>query len=153
MQIIELNNSSFDKEKIKQLLSKKICLVGIFSKLCIHCQNMKPQWEYLKKKLKKTKCNGLLLEIDSDQLNFIDYSSLTNSIKGFPAIMVFKNGKLKKEYNGNRTSNDMFKFFKPYMVLMGKSSQVTRRLNTRLNNKTAKNRKRKTPKNKTRYNR
>ena len=41
----------FDKEKIKQLLSKKICLVGIFSKLCIHCQNMKPQWEYLKKKL------------------------------------------------------------------------------------------------------
>tara|TARA_Y100000992_G_scaffold126708_1_gene83170 strand:- start:2092 stop:2511 length:420 start_codon:yes stop_codon:yes gene_type:complete len=139
MQIIELNNSSFNKQKIKELLTQKICLVGIFSKLCIHCQNMKPQWEYLKKKLKKTKCNGLLLEIDSDQLNFIDYSSLTNSIKGFPAIMVFKNGKLKKEYNGNRTSNDMFKFFKPYMVL--------------LNGKTAKNRKRKTPKNKTRYNR
>ena len=139
MQIIELNNSSFDKEKIKQLLSKKICLVGIFSKLCIHCQNMKPQWEYLKKKLKKTKCNGLLLEIDSDQINGVDYPSLTNSIKGFPAIMVFKNGKLKKEYLGNRTSNDMFKFFKPYMVL--------------LNGKTEKNRKRKTPKNKTRYNR
>ena len=139
MQIIELNNSSFDKEKIKQLLSKKICLVGIFSKLCIHCQNMKPQWEYLKKKLKKTKCNGLLLEIDSDQINGVDYPSLTNSIKGFPAIMVFKNGKLKKEYNGNRTSNDMFKFFKPYLIL--------------LNGKTAKNRKRKTPKNKTRYNR
>jgi thioredoxin-like negative regulator of GroEL len=147
MQIIELNNSSFNKEKIKQLLSKKICLVGIFSKLCIHCQNMKPQWEYLKKKLKKTKCNGLLLEIDSDQINGIDYPSLTNSIKGFPAIMVFKNGKLKKEYLGNRTSNDMFKFFKPYMVLMGKSPY------TRLNNKTAKNKKRKTPKNKTRYNR
>ena len=139
MQIIELNNSSFNKQKIKELLTQKICLVGIFSKLCIHCQNMKPQWEYLKKKLKKTKCNGLLLEIDSDQLNYIDYSSLNNSIKGFPAIMVFKNGKLKKEYNGNRTSNDMFKFFKPYMVL--------------LNGKTAKKRKRKTPKNKTRYNR
>ena len=135
MQIIELNNSSFDKEKIRDLLSKKICLVGIFSKLCIHCQNMKPQWEYLKKKLKKTKCNGLLLEIDSDQLNYIDYSSLTNSIKGFPAIMVFKNGKLKKEYNGNRTSNDMFKFFKPYMVLMGKSPH------TRLNKKTRNNKK------------
>ena len=129
MQIIELNNSSFNKEKIKHLLSKKICLVGIFSKLCIHCQNMKPQWEYLKKKLKKTKCNGLLLEIDSDQLNYIDYSSLTNSIKGFPAIMVFKNGKLKKEYNGNRTSNDMFKFFKPYMVLLnGKTTKKKKSL-------------------------
>ena len=53
--------------------------------------------------------------------------------------MVFKNGKLKKEYNGNRRSDDMFKFFKPYMVI--------------LNGKTAKKRKNKTPKNKTRYNR
>ena len=78
MQIIELNNSSFDKEKIKQLLSKKICLVGIFSKLCIHCQNMKPQWDFLKKKLKKSKCNGLLLEIDSDHI-FIDQNLATET--------------------------------------------------------------------------
>tara|TARA_B100000902_G_scaffold399988_2_gene474298 strand:- start:2580 stop:2996 length:417 start_codon:yes stop_codon:yes gene_type:complete len=118
MQIIELKNNAFDKNKIKQLLEKKICLVGVFSKLCIHCQNMKPQWEYLKTKLKNAKCNGLLLEIDSDQLNYVDFPSLKNSIKGFPSIMVFKNGKLAKEYNGNRTSNDMFKFFKPYMVLL-----------------------------------
>lgn len=122
MQIIELKNNAFDKNKIKQLLTKKICLVGVFSKLCIHCQNMKPQWEYLKTKLKNSKCNGLLLEIDSDQLNYVDFSSLKNSIKGFPSIMVFKNGKLAKEYNGNRTSNDMFKFFKPYMVLINKKT-------------------------------
>ena len=134
MQIIELKNNAFDKNKIKQLLTKKVCLVGVFSKLCIHCQNMKPQWEYLKTKLRNSKCNGLLLEIDSDQLNYLDFSSLRNSIKGFPSIMVFKNGKLAKEYNGNRTSNDMFKFFKPYMVLMN-------------NNKTIKN---KSKKNKTR---
>ena len=51
MQIIELKNNAFDKNKIKQLLTKKVCLVGVFSKLCIHCQNMKPQWEYLKTKL------------------------------------------------------------------------------------------------------
>ena len=36
----------------------------------------------LKKKLKKTKCNGLLLEIDSDQLNYIDYSSLNLDVSG-----------------------------------------------------------------------
>ena len=132
MKIIELKTSDFNKEHIKNILSKKTCLIGVFSKLCIHCQNMKPQWEYLKKKLKKTKCNGLLLEIDSDQLNFIDYSSLTNSIKGFPAIMVFKNGKLKKEYMGNRTSNDMFKFFKLYMVLLnGKTAKKKKSLKKR----------------------
>lgn len=127
MQIIELKNNAFDKNKIKQLLTKKVCLVGVFSKLCIHCQNMKPQWEYLKTKLKNANCNGLLLEIDSDQLNYVDFSSLRNSIKGFPSIMVFKNGKLSKEYNGNRTSNDMFKFFKPHMVLINDKTKTTKK--------------------------
>jgi len=43
--------------------------------------------------------------------------------------MIFKNGKLKKEYNGNRSSNDMFKFFKPYMVLLnGKTAKKKKSL-------------------------
>jgi thioredoxin domain-containing protein 5 len=133
MKIIELKNPTFNKNNIQQLLEKKICLVGVFSKLCIHCNNMKPQWNMLKKRLKKSNCNGLLLEIDSDQVNNIDYDSLTNSVKGLPTIMIFKNGKLLREYSGDRTSNDMFKFFKPYLVFV--------------NNKT---RKRKSKKNKTR---
>ena len=117
MQIIELNKKNVEKDYIHQLLKQKICLIGVFSKLCIHCKLMKQQWNFLKKKLKNKKCNGLLLEIDSQQLNYIDYSSLNKSINGFPSIMVFKNGKLVKEYNGNRTQKDMFKFFKPYLVL------------------------------------
>ena len=133
MKIIELKNPTFNKNNIQQLLEKKICLVGVFSKLCIHCNNMKPQWNMLKKRLKKSNCNGLLLEIDSDQVNNIDYDSLTNSVKGLPTIMIFKNGKLLREYSGDRTSSDMFKFFKPYLVFV--------------NNKT---RRRKSKKNKTR---
>ena len=143
MQIIELKNNNFNKKDIENLLKKKICLIGVFSKLCIHCQNMKSQWEYLKNKLKNSKCNGLLLEIDSDQLNYIDYSSFKNSIKGFPSIMVFKNGKLAKEYNGNRTSNDMFKFFKPYMVVVnGEKSKMKKTKKAKKNhkNKTRNNR-------------
>lgn len=120
MQIIELKNNSFDKEVIKDLLEKKICLIGVFSKLCIHCKNMKSQWEFLKKKLKKINCNGVLLEIDASQLDYIDFSSLKNSIDGFPSIMVFKKGKKIKNYVGNRTSNNMFKFFKPYLIINDK---------------------------------
>jgi thioredoxin-like negative regulator of GroEL len=117
MQIIELNKKNVEKDYIHKLLKEKICLIGVFSKLCIHCKLMKQQWKMLKKKLKSTNCNGLLLEIDSEQLNYIDYSSLTKSINGYPSIMIFKNGKLIKEYNGNRKHKDMFKFFKPYLVL------------------------------------
>ena len=132
MKIIELKNPTFNKNNIQQLLEKKICLVGVFSKLCIHCNNMKPQWNMLKKRLKKGNCNGLLLEIDSDQVNNIDYDSLTNSVKGLPTIMIFKNGKLLREYSGDRTSSDMFKFFKPYLVFV---NNKTRRRKSK-NNKT-----------------
>tara|TARA_Y100000389_G_scaffold135001_1_gene132541 strand:- start:39 stop:461 length:423 start_codon:yes stop_codon:yes gene_type:complete len=117
MQIIELNKKNVEKDYIHKLLKEKICLIGVFSKLCIHCKLMKQQWKMLKKKLKSTNCNGLLLEIDSEQINYIDYSSLTKSINGYPSIMIFKNGKLIKEYNGNRKHKDMFNFFKPYLVL------------------------------------
>ena len=123
MKIIELKNPTFNKNNIQQLLEKKICLVGVFSKLCIHCNNMKPQWNMLKKRLKKSNCNGLLLEIDSDQLNNIDHDSLTNSVKGLPTIMVFKNGTLLREYSGDRTSSDMFKFFKPYLVFVNNKTK------------------------------
>tara|TARA_Y100000389_G_scaffold135000_1_gene132539 strand:- start:39 stop:473 length:435 start_codon:yes stop_codon:yes gene_type:complete len=128
MQIIELNKKNIEKEYIHKLLKEKICLIGVFSKLCIHCKLMKQQWKMLKQKLKSKNCNGLLLEIDSQQLNYIDYSSLTKSINGYPSIMVFKNGKLIKEYNGNRKYKDMFKFFKPYIVLTnGKTYKKTKR--------------------------
>ena len=53
MQIIELKNKFFDKKAIKDSLEKKICLIGVFSKMCIHCKNMKSEWEFLKKKIKK----------------------------------------------------------------------------------------------------
>lgn len=132
MQIIELNKKNVEKDYIHKLLKEKICLIGVFSKLCIHCKLMKQQWNFLKKKLKNKKCNGLLLEIDSQQLNYIDYSSLNKSINGFPSIMVFKNGKLVKEYNGNRTQKDMFKFFKPYLVLTNGKTYKKKSLKNRI---------------------
>ena len=134
MKIIEINTSNINKESITKILSSKICLIGVFSKLCIHCKNMKPQWKLLKKKLKKFNCNALLFEIDSDQLNHIGYDTLTKNINGLPSIMVFKKGKLIKEYNGNRTSEDMFNFFKPYLVLVKNKTNK----NYNKNNKTRK---------------
>jgi len=117
MQIIELKNKFFDKKAIKDSLEKKICLIGVFSKMCIHCKNMKSEWEFLKKKLKKMNSNTILLEIDASQLDYIDFDVLKNSIDGYPCIMVFRKGKKVKNYTGNRTLSDMFKFFKPYIVI------------------------------------
>ena len=121
MIIKEITSNAFNKQEIINFLSQKTCLIGVFSKSCIHCINMKPQWDLLKKRLKQAKCNGILLEIDSTQLEAIGHGSLKNSIDGFPSIMVFNNGNKVKEYSGDRSSNDLFKFFKPYMVYAEKS--------------------------------
>ena len=135
MQIIELKNETFDKQYIINLLEKKNCLIGVFSKSCIHCNDMKPQWQILKKKLKKITCNGVLLEIDASLLDYIDFSTLKNSIDGLPAIMIFKNGKKVKDYVGNRTSNDMFKFLKQYLVINNKKTKNKNRNRNRNRNK------------------
>ena len=116
MKIIEIKDSNFNKQELHSLLNNKMCFIGVFSKMCIHCQNMKSQWKELKNKLKKLKCDGLLLEIDAQQLSYIDYSSLTKTLQGFPSLMIFKKGKKMKEYSGNRSTEDMFKFAKLYLL-------------------------------------
>lgn len=142
MKIIKLNNSNFDKNNIVNLLKKNTCFIGIFNKFCIHCENMKPEWIILKKKLKKIKCNEILLEIDSEKLKYIDYSPLTNTINGYPSILLFKNGKKFKEYKGNRTSNDMFNFLKPHLRIVNNktkkksgNNRVSRKSKTRSHRK------------------
>ena len=87
MRIIKLNNPESDLESIKNLLEKNICFIGVFSKLCIHCKNMKPEWEKLKSRLKKINCNALLLEIDSNYLNNLENTQLS-TINGFPSIVI-----------------------------------------------------------------
>jgi thioredoxin-like negative regulator of GroEL len=115
MRVIELKNSSFDKDAIIKLLENNICFIGVFSDACFHCNNMKPAWNNLKTSLKKMKSNSVLLEIDARQLDFINYGPLKYSIHGFPAIMIFKNGKFFKDFAGNRTKAEMLKFFKPHL--------------------------------------
>tara|TARA_B100001093_G_scaffold520287_2_gene614285 strand:+ start:728 stop:1270 length:543 start_codon:yes stop_codon:yes gene_type:complete len=120
MKIIKLTNPNFDKNHIDNLMSKSVCFIGVFSKLCIHCKNMKTEWEKLKNKLEKLNCNALLLEIDSSYLYSLGNESLSGKINGLPTILVYKNNKVIKEYNGNRTSRDMLKFFTPYIILTNK---------------------------------
>ena len=122
MKIIKLNNPNFNKDKVSALLEKNICFIAVFSKVCIHCENMKPEWNKLLKKLKKINCNAILLEIDANYLNNIN-NNIISKINGFPSILIYKNGKIVKDYNGNRSLNDMLKFFKPYMIVTDKTSK------------------------------
>ena len=124
MKIIKLNNPEFNRKYINELISKNICFIGVFSKLCIHCKNMKPEWEKLKHKLKKFNCNAILLEIDSSYLYSLGNNNLLKQVNGLPTILIYKNNKLIKEYNGNRTNTDILNFFKPYLVLTNNKKTI-----------------------------
>lgn len=121
MKVIELKDNMFDRNVIINLLKHKTCFIGVFSDACVHCNNMKPEWNNLKKRLKKINSNTVLLEIDASKLDYIDFAELKNSIAGFPAIMIFKNGKMIKDYSGDRTNKDMFMFFKPFLAVSNKT--------------------------------
>lgn len=140
MKIIKLNNPSNNPKKINKLISEKLCFIGVFSKVCIHCKNMKPEWEKLKNKLKKIKCNGLLLEIDSSYLYSMENPALSGRVNGLPTILISKNNKILKEYNGNRSTNDMLKFFKPYIIYNNSLSKKQKNNNKKIikNNKITK---------------
>ncbi len=114
MKIININKSNIDYKIINNLLINSDCLVSIFSKSCIHCKIMKPEWNMFKKKLKNINSNLILFDIDYNYLNNIDNSILKN-IAGLPSILIFKNNNIFKEYNGDRTCNDLLKFITPYI--------------------------------------
>tara|TARA_Y100001970_G_scaffold278462_1_gene384191 strand:- start:2741 stop:3151 length:411 start_codon:yes stop_codon:yes gene_type:complete len=126
MKIIDLyNKKNIDNEK--KLLKTNTSLVGIFSKDCIHCNNMKSEWNNLKNKLKKiNNKNSMMLSMDYNLLNIFNMKSLTNSIKGLPTILILKNGKKIKEYSGDRTSNNMEKFFKKYIRTKSKTNKFNK---------------------------
>lgn len=137
MKIIKISNNSFDKNFIKELIENKKCLIAVFSKSCIHCIIMKPEWQLFKKKLNKINSNCVLLEIDAEELNNINSNELKKNINGYPSIIAFNKGKKFKEFNGNRTMNNMFKFFKNF-IIGDKKNNTKKRFKSKKNTKSRK---------------
>tara|TARA_Y100001980_G_C14347502_1_gene159623 strand:- start:188 stop:595 length:408 start_codon:yes stop_codon:yes gene_type:complete len=134
MKYITSNNININK-----ILDNKTCFVGIFSENCIHCQNMKPEWNKLIKKLNKIKCSSYLIEINTNDFNKITNKNLNHfmSYNGIPSIIKMKNGKILKDYKGDRTEKSLFKFINPIQKTVRKSinKQIFKAKKTRKNKK------------------
>ena len=115
MKSLFLNNDNINTDQLNTLINNNNCLIGVFSKQCIHCINMKPEWNKLKIQLSKVKTKCLLIEIDSEFLSKLNNQEIANNIDGLPCIMSFKKGKLNKKFDKQRTVNHMFNFIKPLL--------------------------------------
>lgn len=104
-----INNSNAN---INKIIANKTCYIGIFSKNCIHCQNMKPAWNVFKNKIKKLNNDSYLIEIYGDNMNKITNDHLKNHamFTGVPSFIKLKNGKIIKEYKGDRSVKSLLNF-------------------------------------------
>ena len=104
-----INNSNAN---INKIIANKTCYIGIFSKNCIHCQNMKPAWNVFKNKIKKLNNDSYLIEIYGDNINKIKNNHLKKHIMftGVPAFIKVKNGKIIKDYKGDRSVKSLLNF-------------------------------------------
>ena len=73
---------------------------------------MKPEWNNFKSKVKKIKNNFYLIEIYTHNINKLNNNDLKNHImfNGVPSFLKLKNGKILKEYKGDRSVKSLLNF-------------------------------------------
>jgi hypothetical protein len=69
-----------------------------------------PEWQKAKNEL--SDLNILAAEVESENLGLLPPS--VSSIRGFPTLLILKNGKAVKEYTGDRTVSDVVSFAKKF---------------------------------------
>lgn len=87
----------------------KDVLVNVFAPWCGHCQKFKPLYQQLGKKLKHVKT------LDIAQIDGTQNELEGQNIQSYPTILFFPGGPQKKhikEYEGDRTVDDMVRFLK-----------------------------------------
>ena len=102
------------RDKMRNGSSASTVGVLFYAKWCGHSQRMLPAWEAAVGNLGDEQ-KGQCLRVDEDQL-----SKLVEEYKipGFPALMILgADGNVLQTYAGNRSTDDVHKFLKEYVVV------------------------------------
>ncbi|QRV87234.1 thioredoxin [Ceratobasidium sp. AG-Ba] len=105
-------------------IAKGLWLVEFYSPYCPHCKRFAPTWE----KVAEEKAPlGAISGFTMAQVNCIAQGDLCNANKvtGYPQVMLFQDGKKLREYNGDRTHDDLSKFVDEAVAEFTKSTTET----------------------------
>lgn len=101
-----------DSEKYDKLIETMPAFVKIHSPNCGHCVNMKEAWDALENSDDIKNYDIAIVEVHEGASNNINSPS-GKIVQGLPTIRAVKlNGKKWKEYEGDRSVEDMVKFIK-----------------------------------------
>lgn len=94
----------------------------IYAGWCPHCVTLKPEFQKLSDEIRKMGEPVYIAAIQQDGKVSQSQANLGKNIKqvipgfrGFPTLMLYKDGKPVKSYEGERTFNGMMKFIKENM--------------------------------------
>ncbi|EAN78229.1 bloodstream-specific protein 2 precursor [Trypanosoma equiperdum] len=113
------------KENFNETIAKsEIFLVKFYVDTCGYCQMLAPEWE---KAANETIDNALMGEVDCHSQPEL---AANFSIRGYPTIILFRNGKEAEHYGGARTKDDIIKYIKanvgPAVTPASNAEEVTR---------------------------
>jgi thiol-disulfide isomerase/thioredoxin len=89
----------------------KIIIGKIYANWCGHCQSLKPEWNKMKKQIKKS--NVQIIEIEENQIHKLNkfkkrFPEL--QVNGYPTIFKIYPNRHIEYYTGNRIVSDMTKW-------------------------------------------
>lgn len=149
MKIVSVESKK-DINEFENIIQEMPALVKIYSPNCGHCVNMASAWESLKKNPELKELNFALVAINANAIEDITLPGV-KSFQGVPTIREIKKGtgEAGKEYEGNRSTEDMATFIKKTFSMqkgggcpcnqnggaLGRSMRRRRRRHTKKHNK------------------
>ena len=119
MKLIYVNDKNANH--FKKEASKKTAFVKYFSPSCPACIAMEDDWEDMCDDIdKKYDTDMVLAQMDSSGMKELDGSDIYTDVDYVPTLVVLKNGKKHKEYNGNKTKDEMIEFLKDEGLITSK---------------------------------
>ncbi len=106
-----MNHIIFNDDNIKQfskLLKDKKVIILYKMNNCAHCNELKPKWDIVIKKLSNENIN--IYEIEYSFVSKLP--SKYREILGYPTILSYDNGKSINEFKGKRTIKNIETFIK-----------------------------------------
>ena len=103
--------------KFENLLKKGTVVAYYHWNICGHCKAFTPLW---KKITRQYKDKILFANIEFQGMQAMDESY---KVEGFPSIIIYKNGKKKKEFVGERTPERLDAFLKKNVLNVTKNNK------------------------------
>jgi len=111
------------QKKFDNLLKKGTVVSYYHWNLCGHCKAFAPLW---KKIVQQYKDKILFANIELEGMKGMQE---TYKVQGFPTILVYKNGRKKKEFTGERTAEKLDTFLKKYVLDVPKNKENSNKIN------------------------